>query len=75
MKEFDSDDSGSFEKIGDLSENSFDHEVHQPEMTKKERFNHIGFDCIDEMEGVMPQQSRDLFRDTNVGKGNMFDQS
>ena len=43
-KKFDSDDSGSFERIGDLSDDSGD----------KKQFNMVDIESIKDMEGVNP---------------------
>jgi len=52
---FDSEESGEFERVGDLSEDSFELNRNEVELGDKQKFNEIGFDSIDEMEGVIPE--------------------
>ena len=51
----DNEESGEFERVGDLSEDSFELNRNEVELGDKQKFNEIGFDSIDEMEGVIPE--------------------
>lgn len=59
-KLFDSDEeSGEFERIDKLSEDSFERNAKEPQVNDKDKFNYIDFDSIDEMEGVIPDAEGD----------------
>ena len=60
-KNFDSDDSDSFERIGDLSSEESDDDDYD-NLEGKDRFEKIDIGSIDEMEGVNPNESEDPFR-------------
>jgi len=52
---FNSEESGEFERVGELSEDSFELNRGEVGLDDKQKFNEIGFDSIDEMEGVIPE--------------------